>query len=573
MSLKDTEIDQLKKTHFKTLAKVRKNLGGVDLKVFEALLDKNKEKAIAYRLKKAIVGLGTDEKAVYKYLENKRKDELEKIKIEYQTLTGRTLEEDIKDDFSGGELEIANSLLEDNKYKQAAARLYNAAYGMGTDEQTIYSEFKGKDKEERDKVKEAYGEMYGKGSFEKMLKDEFSDEELTKAEQYSNDGQLEPGFALVHAMAGFGTDEALIKEVLSDKTKQEINAIKTSYTQKAKEYNKKRNDKLNSIYRRKKVHQFIPEDLKQALESELSGRDWFEVKLLLGGKPETIQEKWQFIKLKYDFEIGSGSTGFSRTVMSVTQDLGFTTSKLQLEKQYWRLQQIVDDEGKLKQGYTESDFERVYNYTETDAVNYQEAKSAVANAIGTGINITAGIVATILTAGGASAWLITTITTAVAGGLGIAVKKMMEGNAYGAEEFGVDLLIATVTTALAGVLADGTNLAKYLDDIKCFGDGFAKTVFVEVIKAASPEVISTVVEQLVNNDMWRDSILDFLTSLTEEALSALLKGAGKGLLPILPNNYIDENYPTFASKLAKAFADNSGDLSENSYKIATNDNF
>ena len=137
----------------------------------------------------------------------------------------------------------------------------------------------------------------------------------------------------------------------------------------------------------------------------------------------------------------------------------------------------------------------------------------------------------------------------------------MEGDAYGAQEFGVDLLIQTVATALAGVLADGTKLVQYLDDIKCFGDGFAKKALVAVIKSASTNVISIVVKQLLHNDQWRDSILDFLASLSEEALLAFLKGAGTSLL-LSSSKYIYENYPILKSKLAKALADNSGDSVE-----------
>lgn len=66
----------------------------------------------AVRLRNAMAGMGTDEEAVYRML-SRRTDpaSLQALCDMYARLTGRTLENDIRDDFSGGELTRALQLL------------------------------------------------------------------------------------------------------------------------------------------------------------------------------------------------------------------------------------------------------------------------------------------------------------------------------------------------------------------------------------------------------------------------------------------------------------------------------
>jgi hypothetical protein len=544
MSLSDAEIDELKTNHPETIRELRSSLKGFsifrissivrevdfDKDVVDALLEKNKPKAIAYRLHGAMEGYGTDEKAVQKYLQEHQAD-LGKIKAEYKTITTRDLETDIDSEFSdnwltGAEKTLTKSLLETDPYTQAAARIYNAAYGPGTNESAIYNEFKGKSEEECEKIREAYNKNHGgKGAFQRMLDDEFSDlgwgKERKKVGEYSTKGKLDPVFALQDAMSGLGTNEEQIKEILADKTKQEIEAIKAEYE----------ND--------------TGKELEKDLESELDGRDWHEVKLMLDGKPETMEEKWLVIKARYDFEIGGGSGNFSRWVMSSAQDLGFTTSKLQLEKQYSRLQQIYDEKAGLKDGYTEQDFDRVYNYTETDVKNYEEAKNAVTDAIVTGVNITAAIIATCLTGGSAGPWLVAAVTGA--GGLiGVVIKNAMQGAAYGAEDIGIDVVVALVTAALAGA-AESSSLADKLDEIgKVFGEKMAGQVLKEftfgAVKGAANDALIKALETVLKSDKLRDSFLDALMEIGDEGLIAAYKAilkAGVGGLAGLKNGEND----------------------------------
>ena len=69
--------------------------------------------AIATRIRDAIEGLGTDEDAIYSALGRLGQDQtrITALTTAYRTLTGRTLDSDLADDLSGGELARAQRLL------------------------------------------------------------------------------------------------------------------------------------------------------------------------------------------------------------------------------------------------------------------------------------------------------------------------------------------------------------------------------------------------------------------------------------------------------------------------------
>ena len=60
--------------------------------------------AVAVQLRDAIEGPGTNEEAVFAALSNRTAEEITAIKASYLTLTGRTLEADLRDDLSGDDL-------------------------------------------------------------------------------------------------------------------------------------------------------------------------------------------------------------------------------------------------------------------------------------------------------------------------------------------------------------------------------------------------------------------------------------------------------------------------------------
>lgn len=107
---------------------------------------------LAQRIHTAIDGWGTDEEQVYLALQQVRGNStaIDALKSAYQRLFNASLEADIRDDFSGTELDYALSLLnsgatappttpDPNRYDAAANAIWAAVEGAGTDEEAIFA--------------------------------------------------------------------------------------------------------------------------------------------------------------------------------------------------------------------------------------------------------------------------------------------------------------------------------------------------------------------------------------------------------------------------------------------------
>ncbi|MBD2013025.1 DUF4157 domain-containing protein, partial [Microcoleus sp. FACHB-53] len=478
--------------------KVLGNLGGEDLEVTNALLEDKQGEAAAIRINEALDGLGTDEEAVYKYLEGKDPKEIEAIRTAYKNKTGRELATDIVDDFSSAEMDIALGLERGDKAAAAAGRIKNAGIDklLGTDEKGIYDQLKGKSPEERKAIIDAYESAYGKGSFQEMLKDELSDDDLEQAKQFAKDGQLDPVFALELATTkSLGTDEELLKETLKDKTADEIKKIREDYAKKTNGGN-----------------------LDVDLAGEIDGRDAFEVGQLLKGKPQTAKEHYDRAMERYEFERGEGSTAFSQTMMDLSESMGMHSKGEQLEKQTQRLREMFDENGELKPDFTQEDVEKLAGYQETDATNYKDAKEAVGNAVSTVGTIAVAALVTICTKGAAAPWLVAVISGVAAGGANMALKYGMQGAAYGGEDIAIEALTAAISVALGGALADKTKfLAKLEDIVKGLGEDMAKKVALEALKGTVKGAAMGALKETMNDQNWRQGLAEYLEGIAKGA--------------------------------------------------------
>lgn len=141
--------------------------------------------ALADQIYKAIAGLGTDEEAVYRALQKLEQnlDAIKKLKEAYLRRHKLDLIEDIRDDFSGEELEYALQLLnlgtKDSKQRiapepedpqTAARRIRAAVQGPGTDEEAVYAALL-PFRRDTLKVQRAYQE-----EFQEDLRDRIEDE-------------------------------------------------------------------------------------------------------------------------------------------------------------------------------------------------------------------------------------------------------------------------------------------------------------------------------------------------------------------------------------------------------------
>ncbi len=520
-----TELQKRAGTDPKTkeiLDKVGGALGGGDKEVFDALIKGDAATADAVRMDEAMgssssgwnpLSWGTDEDKVYKLMEGKSETERKDMEAAFnKRMTAAGKQTDLKsqftEEFSGAQKDIADSLLVGDQNAANAARLKDAAEGWGTNEDGIYALMEGKNDADRKALIESYEKKYG--SLDAMLDDELSADDRERAKQLKETGELKPEFALKIATEGWGTDEAMLRKTLSGKSKDEIKTIREAW------------EKANP-----------GKKLDDLVGDETSGRDEFELKMALEGEPTTPQEQYDRAQRTYEFERGTGSNWFSRGMMDGAELIGMHSKGSQLDRQMERMNGMFDENGNPKQGVTPQEVSKVYGYQQTDASNYKEAKDSVTDAVATGAEITAAAVATVLTDGAASPWLVAAIAGAAGGTAAMAVRYGMQGDAYGEEALYADLANIGVN-ALAGGLGETMFVANKLDDAakglaqvsSVFGDEFAQEVIKNGLKSAGQEGLKGFGQGAMNDKNWDAGMDQWLLGIGGNTL----KGMGTGFV-------------------------------------------
>lgn len=139
---------------------------------------------LAQQIYTAIKGLGTDEEAVYSALRQLGRDKtkISALEAKYLATYGEPLEEAIRGDFSGQELDDALVFISSSEEELAARRLRTAVEGLGTDEDAIYEVLKpfNHDQSRISQIKVAYQQRYSEDLVAR-LHDEMSGGELSLA--------------------------------------------------------------------------------------------------------------------------------------------------------------------------------------------------------------------------------------------------------------------------------------------------------------------------------------------------------------------------------------------------------
>ena len=142
-------------------ADLKDDMSGAALDRANAGLDGNSAKTDAAKLRDAMSGMGTDEKAIWNTLEGKTSAERVAIMDEYRKTYGKDLRGDFKSEMGGNDLKRTDSLLEKGKLSDTEKLRYAMA-GAGTDEQSIKETLAGKSKDEISALKADYQKQYGK---------------------------------------------------------------------------------------------------------------------------------------------------------------------------------------------------------------------------------------------------------------------------------------------------------------------------------------------------------------------------------------------------------------------------
>ena len=490
-------------------------MSGADLTISRHLADGNVAGARAARMDEAMnggvlgLGIGTDEDAVYSAIESCRNpEERAQMLAQYRQQTGRDLQTDLDDEFSGSERDVATSLVAGDRAGAAAARMAVAADGMGTDEDAIFRQLEGRSFEERAAIVSAYNERYGAAAgglnFQQMLDDEMGQMDSERARQLATNGRLDPAFAMRYAMDGFGTDEQMIRDTLQGRSADDIRQIRQQYA-----------DTYGG-------------DLDDELAGENSGRDGFEISQLMLGEPRTPEEVLARANAAYDFERGSGAGVFGRGVTDLFSDSGEM-----LDEQHRRMQELSQ---RIQSGQpSPEDLERlqtIARYQGQDVQNYQAARDAITNSAAIGATAVVGTAATVLTGGAAGPAVAAAIGALAGGAAGMGVKYGMQGSSYSVEDAGVDAAMMVVSAASAGVLQGSTVTAGLRGVMGLAGNTTAtlgQTVAMEAMRGGAMGLVNGVAAGALDERTWRgpgNGLENFLHTAGVSTLGGAASGAG-----------------------------------------------
>ena len=397
------------------------------------------------------VDWGTDEERINGVLESVTDPaQRQRLLESYEVRTGHSLSADMADELSGTELDIATRLGEGDRTGAAAARIANAADGLGTDEDTIFRQLEGRLPAEREAIIAAYNSRYGAtmGNFDSMLTDEMGAMDSERAHQLAQNGQLDPVFALRYAQDGVGTDEEMIRGALRGHSAADIAQIQARY------------------------RDATGVDLNEDLGSELSGRDEHYITQMMRGEPASVEERLARANEDYDFERGSGAGALGGFT-----DLFYDAGGM-VDAQHERLgglqAQLAAATTDGERHDIEAQISRTLGFQSSDVEAYHAAQDAVANNAAMAAAVAAAAAVTIATGGGGAAvagpmlsslaaslgvstQVAAAVLAAAAGGAAtMATKTAILGDAYGAEAIGTDAALTLAQMASAGVLSSGT---------------------------------------------------------------------------------------------------------------------
>ncbi|MFO0575393.1 MAG: Fic family protein [Polyangia bacterium] len=512
---------------------LRSELSGTDHEVASCLAAGRVADADAARLDAAMhktflgTGLGTDEKGINEILDGAAtQTERQQLAAAYQRRTGRSLlgaGGDLQAELSGADYDLADGLTRGDRAQSDAARLHKAAEGAGTDEAAIFGLLAGKSEADRRAMVSAYKRQYG--DLGGMLGDELSGMDAERAQQLLQNGRLDPAFAMRYAMQGIGTDEELLRGTLRGMSQADVAALRSRYL----------------------AH--YGTDLEQEMRAELSGRDEHYLLQNLKGEPMTLDAKLQRAREDYDFERGSGA-GFLGPFVNAFYDAGGMLDRTHQRQEELR-QKLTATSSPAERAHIEQQLLQLVGYQAQDTDAFHAAQDSVSNkaAMATALTATAAVT---LASGGTGGAAAPAIIQALAGALGtssgsvavgagalaggmtsMGTKRLLSGEAYGAEDMGADAAMTAVSSLTGGLMASGMmnrGLAQALAPrLGTHAQSTGTQAFLQGIQGTGQGVANGVTAGLVNEDTWRGTGNRFenvLAHMGPGIAGSALSGAG-----------------------------------------------
>ena len=127
-------------------------------------------------------GLGTDEKAIFRSLSGLNDAQRKELDQIYQEKYGKTLEQQVREEMSGPDLDKALSLLrgKEGSLEFRADEIHRASQGIGTDKDAFFKNLSGLSGTQRQELDQIYQQKYGM-TLEQQIRSEMSGADLDKA--------------------------------------------------------------------------------------------------------------------------------------------------------------------------------------------------------------------------------------------------------------------------------------------------------------------------------------------------------------------------------------------------------
>ncbi len=274
----------------------------------------------------------------------------------------------------------------------------------------------------------------GRGGFDNLIADHLSGSDKSRAMALATQGgRLYPDQEIQYAVQGPGTDTDVIRRVLENKTPQQIKDISDAWD---------------------KRHPHGPK-LQDRIMEEVSGRDEFDIGLMLEGAPQTPQQKLELAKRKQEYEHTAYALGghFS------------TDERTQLDDEVKRLEAAVKKLDKLKKEKPGSEEAAYYEFRvdqEVQAVDaaveeHRRSVDSIADRMAMIAAIAAGLLVTAVTFGAAGPVIAGALGALAAAEATIITKMAFKGTAYSNEELLVDVVSGAVDVVFAVLTAGVGN--------------------------------------------------------------------------------------------------------------------
>lgn len=400
--------------------------------IIDSLIEGRSDEANALAIKNALSGPPSKMYIAYRTLEAAGRDARYGIHVAFnQLFAGQSFDAAVANMPEGAVKDRVRAFLSGDLERQRAAIVRCALEDIG--EETIVRLFEGMDLASRREHIRSFEQVYHREFLHQAKEwlrpaDHYYIEALCQAEQA-------PKAEIIwHCVDGLGTDELGIKHALSGMTELEIASLRSDY---AKLSAQRRSDGMS-------------ENLDARLKRETSGDAWHDIKRLLRGIPENLDELHDRIAARHRHE---RSGPWIRRVDLISREGGVMDRDVAIACEYY--------ETHIKHRNPSADekcrFETLARYASRDMLGFRITKNDwsdfIANTGSTALAIATLLPLAPVTHSIESTFLRIAALGAMAGlvrGAGrLGMKAMLKGDGYGREEIVRDSLITAAEASTA----------------------------------------------------------------------------------------------------------------------------